>query len=144
MSVPEGTGSGAGPSLFASLRSFWSVLVAILHTRLDLVTAELEDAAVHWLKLIVTGLLCLLSLFGAFFFAMYFIIAFFWDNFEQRMWAIGCIFGVYFIAGAICFAIARHMIQSRPRLLAQTLAELRRDVEGLSKSMAPKQEETKP
>ena len=39
MSDPEGTGSGASPGLFASLRSFWSVLLAILYTRLDLVTA---------------------------------------------------------------------------------------------------------
>jgi len=144
MSVPEGTGSGASPSLFASLRSFWSVLVAILYTRLDLVTAELEDAATHGLKLILTGLLCALSLFGAFFFAMYFIIAVFWDDYAHRLIAIGTVFGVYFVAGAILFAIARNMILSRPRFLAQTLAELRRDVAGLSKSMAPKTEEPKP
>lgn len=143
MSVPEGSGPGSTPSLFASLRAFWSVLVAILYTRLDLVTAELEDAAIHGLKFILACLLCVLSLFGAFFFAMYFIIAMFWDT-EYRLYMIGGIFFVYFLAGAILFLIARHMIVSRPRFLAQTLAELRRDVEGLKKSMAPKPEEPKP
>ena len=57
MSVPEGTGAGtntsAAPSLFASLRSFWSVLLAVLYTRLDLVTAELQDEGIRALKLIV-------------------------------------------------------------------------------------------
>jgi uncharacterized membrane protein YqjE len=144
MSVPEGSGSGASPSLFASLRSFWSVVVAILYTRLDLVTAELEDEAVRGLKLILTGLLCVLSLFMAFFFATYFVIAVFWDNFEHRLWAIGGIFAIYFLAGAILFLVARHMILTRPRFLAQTLAELRRDAEGLSKSFAPTKEEPKP
>jgi uncharacterized membrane protein YqjE len=144
MSVPEGTGSGAGPSLFASLRSFWSVLVAILYTRLDLLTAELEDEGARALKFLVAGLIGILSLFAAFFFATYFIIAVFWDNYEARLIAIGSIFAVYFIAGAILFLIARNMIVSRPRFLAQTLAELRRDVEGLKKSMSPPKQETKP
>ena len=143
MSVPDGTGSGPTPSLFASLRSFWSVVVAILYTRLDLVTAELEDSAIYGLKFLLAALLCILSLFGAFFFAMYFLIAMFWDT-EYRLYMIGGIFFVYFGAGAVLFLIARHLIVSRPRFLSQTLTELRRDVEGLQKSMAPKPEETKP
>jgi uncharacterized membrane protein YqjE len=142
MSVPEGSGSGPSPSLFTSLRAFWSVLVAILYTRLDLVTTELEDAAIHGLKLVLAGLVCVLCLFGAFFFAMYFFIAMFWDT-EYRLFIIGGIFAIYFGAGAILFLIARNMILSRPRFLAQTLAELRRDVEGLRKPLAPKPEEPK-
>jgi uncharacterized membrane protein YqjE len=139
MSVPEGSGSGASPSLFASLRSFWNVVVAILYTRLDLVTAELEDEAVRGLKLILAGLLSVLSLFMAFFFAMYLLIAMFWDT-EYRLWVISGILGIYCLAGAILFLIARNMILTRPRFLAQTLAELRRDVDGLGKSFAANEE----
>jgi uncharacterized membrane protein YqjE len=143
MPAPEGNGPGTPPSLFASLRSFWSVLVAILYTRLDLVTAELEDSAIYGLKFLLAALVSILSLFAAFFFAMYFLIAMFWDT-EYRLYMIGGIFFVYLGAGAILFIIARNFIVSRPRFLSQTLTELRRDVEGLQKSMAPSKEETKP
>jgi uncharacterized membrane protein YqjE len=130
MPAPE----GSGPGLFASLRSFWGVVVAIIYTRLDLVTAELEDEAVRGLKLVLAGLLSVLSLFMAFFFAMYFLIAMFWDT-SYRLWVIGGIFGVYLLGGFILYAIARNMISTRPRFLSQTLSELKRDAESLSKAM---------
>ena len=88
MPVPQGAGPGESPSLFASLRSFWSVLVAILYTRLDLVTAELEDEAARAVKLVISGVICLLSFHTAFFFAMLFILAAFWDT-PYRLWVIG-------------------------------------------------------
>jgi len=143
MPAPEGTGSGASPGLYASLRSFWSVLVAILYTRLDLVTAELEDEAVRALKLIVAGIVSLLALFTAFFWAMFFLLALFWDT-EYRLAVLAGIFAIYFAIGIICFLVARNMILTRPKFLSQTLAELRRDVEGLRQAGAAKKEEAKP
>ena len=139
MSVPEGIGSGASPSLFASLRSFWSVLVAILYTRLDLATAELEDQGIRLLKLIAAGLVSLLSLFSAFFWATFLVLAFFWDT--HRLRALGVIFLIYFILGVVLLIVARNMILSRPKFLSQTLAELRRDVEGLRHAVATKKDE---
>jgi uncharacterized membrane protein YqjE len=103
MSVPEGIGSGASPGLFSSLRSFWSVLVAILYTRLDLVTSELEDEAIRALKLIAAGLVSLLCLLTAFFWAMFFLLALVWDT-PYRFWVLGGIFGIYFIAGVGLFS----------------------------------------
>jgi uncharacterized membrane protein YqjE len=143
MSVPDGTGSGAGPSLFASVRSFWSVLVAILYTRLDLVTAELEDEATRGLKLILFALVSVLCLFAAFFFAMFLIIAAAWGT-PYQYWVIGAIFGLYFIVGIVLFYVVWDMIKNRPRFLSQTLTELRRDVEGLNRAVHTKQDEAKP
>jgi len=139
MSVPEGIGSGASPGLFASLRSFWSVLLAILYTRLDLVTAELEDEAIRALKLLAAGLVGLLSLFTAFFWANFFVLAFFWDT--HRLRALGIIFLIYFIIGVSLLLVARKMVLSRPKFLSQTIAELRRDVEGLNRAIAAKKDE---
>jgi len=147
MSVPEGTGADrnptASPSLFASLRSFWSVLLAILYTRLDLVTAELEDEGIRALKLIVAGLISLLSMFMAFFFALFFILALFWDT-EYRLLVIGIIFAIYFIAGVILLLVARSILKNRPKFLSQTIAELRSDVEGLNRAIAAKKDEPEP
>jgi uncharacterized membrane protein YqjE len=143
MSVPEGTSSGPIPSLFASVRSFWSVIIAILYTRLDLVTAELEDEAHRGIKLILFGLISVLCLFMAFFFAMFFVLALFWDT-AYRLWVLGGIFGIYFVAGVGLLFVARDMILKRPRFLSQTLAELRRDVEGLTRAVASKKDEAQP
>jgi uncharacterized membrane protein YqjE len=143
MSVPEGTNSGPIPSLFASVRSFWSVIIAILYTRLDLVTAELEDEAHRGIKLILFGLVSVLCLFMAFFFAMFFVLALFWDT-AYRPWVLGGIFGIYFVAGVGLLFVARDMILKRPRFLSQTLAELRRDVEGLTRAVASKKDEAQP
>jgi len=143
MSVPEGTGSGTTPGLFASVRSFWSVLLAILYTRLDLVTAELEDEAIRAIKLIVAGLVSLLCLFTAFFWAMFLLLALFWDT-EYRLPVLGIIFGIYFVAGIGLLLVARNMILTRPKFLSQTIAELRRDVEGLRHAAAAKKDEANP
>lgn len=143
MSVPEGIGPGAGPGLFASLRSFWSVLLAILYTRLDLAGAELEDEAVRAVKLVVAGLVCVACFFTAIFWALFLLLALFWDT-AYRLWVLGGIFGLYLIAGIVLLLIARNMVLNRPRFLSQTIAELRRDVEGLNRAIAAKKDETKP
>ncbi len=143
MAGPEGTGSGTSPSLFASLRSFWSVLVAIVYTRLDLATSELEDEAHRAIKLVIFGLVSVLSLFMAFFFAMFFIIAMAWDT-DYQYWVIGGIFVIYLVAGIGLLFAARDLIVNRPRFLSQTLAELRRDVDGLNRAIAAKKDEAKP
>jgi uncharacterized membrane protein YqjE len=143
MPDPHGTGSGVSPSLFVSLRSFWSVLVAILYTRLDLVTAELEDEATRGIKLVMAGLVSLLCLFTAFFWAMFFLLALVWNT-PYVFWVLGGIFGFYFIVGIGLLLVARNMIRTRPKFLSQTIAELRRDVEGLNRAMAAKKDEVEP
>ncbi len=141
MSASEG--SGPSPSLFASLRSFWSVVVAILYTRLDLVTAELEDEATRGVKLLLAGVVGIIGFAFAFFFAMYFFIAMFWDT-SYRLLIIALIFGIYFLIGVVAIFIVRNMITSRPRFLSQTLAELKRDVDGPRSAVATHQHEPKP
>jgi uncharacterized membrane protein YqjE len=141
MPAPEGTGPAQNPSLFASLRSFWSVLLAILYTRLDLVTAELEDEAIRAVKVLLAGAIAFVSFSMAFFFAMFFVIAATWNG-PYRLWVIGGIFFIYLLIGFIGVLAARNMIFSRPRFLSQTIAELRRDVEGLNRSIASKKDES--
>ncbi len=86
---PQGSAGAenSGPSLFASLRSFWSVLLATLYTRLDLATVELQDQGTRVLKLVLLGLATVLALHTAFFFGMLWIIAYFWEG-PYRLWVI--------------------------------------------------------
>lgn len=139
MPASEGTGLGASPGLFESLRSFWSVLLAILYTRLDLATMELEEQVHLVARVLVAAIIAMIAFFFAFIIANVFIIALFWDG-PYRLLAIGLVFGFYFVVGAIGALAARNFIATRPKLFGQTIAELRRDVEGLSRAVAAKKE----
>lgn len=138
MSAPDGIGSGGSPSLFASLRSFWSVLLAILYTRLDLATAELEDETARGLRLVAAGLAALLCTAMTVFFILFFLVVTFWDD---RVLMLGSISVVCAVVSVVLILVTRNMILNRPKFLSQTIAELRRDVEGLRQAMAAKEEE---
>lgn len=138
MSVPGSVESGSNPTLFSSLRSFWSVLISIVYTRLDLLTVELEEEAKRAVQLLVVSAAAVLCASMAVFFLMFFLIALFW---EHRLIVLGIVFGFYVIASLGLFLAARIMIRKRPKFLSQTLAELRLDVEGLRPTV--KTEKTK-
>jgi len=142
MPESEGTGSGPNPGLFASLRSFWSVLLAILYTRLDLATAELQELATHGIKLVIAGAVALIAFACAFFFANFFLIALFWHT-EYRLWFIGGVIGIYFLVAIICALVVRNLVVNRPKFLGHTIAELRKDAEGLSKALTTEKPEAK-
>jgi uncharacterized membrane protein YqjE len=118
------------PSLFNSLRSFGAVLLATLCTRFDLATLELEEQAIFAAQLILAGLVCVLCLATAFFFLMVLIIVIFWA--ENKL-CVAIITGVYLLGAIIAGLIARNMLEHRPKLLEHTLAELRKDADGLRK-----------
>jgi uncharacterized membrane protein YqjE len=139
MAVPEGAGPDTPPGLFASLRSFWSVLLAIFYTRLDLVTAELEEEATKAIQLIVVSLAALICLAMTVFFLFFFLVVYFWDH---AAIALAIIFILCTFGTVLLTLVSRKMYQDRPKFLSQTLAELRRDVDGLRQSMKP--EEPKP
>ena len=127
---------GQDPGLLVSVRTFWRVLVSSLHTRLDLFLTELGEEAFRLMYLVLAGIIGVISLHGAFFFFMLWILAAFWDT-EYRLWVIGGIFLVYIAVAITCAVIARNMILSRPRFLGQTLEELKKDVAGLQTAIKP-------
>jgi uncharacterized membrane protein YqjE len=144
MADPQGGSAGpeSGPSLFASLRSFWSVLLAILYTRLDRGEVELQDQGIRVIKLLLAGFVAVVLLITAFFFFNFWIIAFFWSG-PYRLEVIGIIFAVYFFGGVIFIAVARNIAINWPGFLGQTIKELRKDVEGLQILVAKDKEVTK-
>ncbi len=135
-------GANPGPSLFGSVRTFWSVLLAILYTRLDLATAELQEQGIRVVKLLLAGVIAVAAFITAFFFFNFWIIAAVWST-PYRLVAIGVVFAVYFFAGVIAVALAGSMAKSWPGFLAHTIKELRRDVEGLNRLIAKDKEEGK-
>lgn len=140
MAAPENTGSGSSPDLFTSLRTFWGVIVAILYTRLDLATLELEEEATRAVHLVVMTMAALMAIVITIFFILFLIVAIFWDN--HRLLVLGLVSGFCAIGSAILVGIVKQMIRTRPKFLSQTLNELRKDVENFRPPV--KVEEPKP
>ena len=139
MPVSETPGSGQNPSLFSSLQSFWAVLIAILYTRLDLATVELEEIGTHTVQLIVVTLAALAAILMTVFFLLFFLVVTFW---EHAVFVLGAVTAVSLLISVSLVLAARALIRNRPKFLAQTLAELRRDVEGIRPDLT--QEPPKP
>jgi uncharacterized membrane protein YqjE len=122
------------PGLFSTVRNFIRVLVSTLHSRLDLLILELEDTAVRVAYLAISGVIGVLALHGAFFFAMLWLLAACWDT-PYRLWVIGGIFLVYLAVGIGFLVYAGRLIAGRSRFLEQTLTELKRDADQLQKAV---------
>ncbi len=137
MAVLGSHGSGESPSLFVSFRSFWGVLLAIVYTRIDLLTAELEDEAARTVKLLLVRLAAMASIGVTFFLTMFLLIASFWDT-AYLSFIMGLVVAICALASVIFIVVARNMVLNRPKFLSQTLTELRRDVEGLKPAPASK------
>jgi uncharacterized membrane protein YqjE len=112
------------------VRSFGATALATLCTRFDLVTVELEEQAIFAAQLVVSGLIAILCAATAFFFLMLLIVAIFW---AEKILVLSIILGVYLLGAVISGAIAFGMAMHRPKLLEQTLIELRKDVDGMRK-----------
>jgi uncharacterized membrane protein YqjE len=104
------------------------VVVAILYTRLDLVTLELEEEAARAVQLLAIIVAAVLCLGMTIFFLLCFLVVLSGSN---LLLVLGIISGACCIGTAVLIIVAKQMITNRPKFLSQTLAELRRDVEGL-------------
>jgi uncharacterized membrane protein YqjE len=126
----EKIGQPARPTgLFDIARSLLYTLVDLLHVRLDLVCAELEE---QWLRLKEMALLAVIAFFGAGFGVLclsLLIVAIFWDS--HRFLALGGLVVFYLGVTLIAVQAIRKKALSRPKFLSATLSELAKDYESL-------------
>ena len=128
MAQPEPDTQG-NPGFFDSLRRALATLIEIAHVRLELVGLEFEATVQHWLNLLLWSALALFSASLAILMLLLTVLIAFWDT--HRLLAAGLITGL--LAGTALGAIfvVRRRIRTHPRLLAATVAELRRDAAAL-------------
>ena len=115
--------------MFERLQRILLTLVTLAHTRLELATVELEEEARRLTGLVlwaVAGILC--AGFGVLLLALTIVIAF-WDG--HRLLASGLVTLVFFGVAAGAGLVVRRRLRDRPRLLAATIGELKRDARAL-------------
>lgn len=116
---------GESRGLLASLSTLAATLVAIVHTRLDLLSADVEEGRAHVLSLLVLALAALFFIGVGVVLAAILLVVVFWDT--HRLLALGSLAGLFLAAGVGAWAFALYKARTKPRLFAASLSELSKD-----------------
>ena len=103
-----------------------STLVDMLHTRLELVSVELEDELIRFSSYFIFSLIALFCAGVAVSLLIFLIIALFWD--EHRIAVLLTLIGVFGAASILIAAWLRKQFLNRPRLFEFSIAELKKDI----------------
>jgi len=126
---PTETAGGPVGRLFRSIRGLFATLLTMGHTRLELLTVELELEAQRLAVMVVLGIVALLGVgFGVIFAGMTVIVVF-WDT--HRILAAVFVTIAFLGTGVIAALRLAGRIRTKPKLLAGTLAELAADARRL-------------
>ena len=126
----RGRGAAEPPStrttgLGASLKRFGSSLIAVLHSRAELLSYELARERVSITRLLVLGVAALFFLSLGAITATIFVIVLFWDS--QRLVAIGFLAVLYLGIGGGIAVFAQREAGRAKRPFSATVEQLRKD-----------------
>jgi len=111
--------------LLNSLKNLAVTLIAIIHTRLELISTDLEEGRERFISLLAMAFVSLFSLcFGAVLLTILVVVVF-WDT--HRLLVLGSLTGLFLIVGAILGAVVVRRLRSMPRMFEASLAELIKD-----------------
>jgi uncharacterized membrane protein YqjE len=125
--------SGLTGGLFKSLSGFLATLVSVAHTRLQLLTTEVQEEVHRAAQLLVWAFVALFAALLALFLGALAVIFAFWDT--HRLLAAVIMTGVLLAVAVVAGLVLRAKIKSRPPLLDSTLAELAKDRDQLRKHL---------
>lgn len=111
--------------LFDSLSGLTSTVVAIIHTRLELFSNDLEEDQAHVLALLAQMLAALFLLGVGVVLAVILLVLAFWDT--HRLLVLGVLAGLFLTAGLVAGAVALYKARNKPKPFAASLAELYKD-----------------
>ena len=117
--------SGRATGLLESLRNLGKTFLAVLHTRLEIFASEIDEQGAVLARIAVLAAVAALCLGLAVILIVLFVAVLFWDT--NRLLAIGAMAAIFAAVGIIACLMLRSAIARRPKLLAATLAELRKD-----------------
>lgn len=111
--------------LFESIKALTSTLVAIVHTRLELLSTDLEEDRERLMSLVILSLIALFSLVIAVVLVTITIVIAFWDSY--RVLALASISGVFIIVGIATWLAAVRQAKKKPKIFVASLLELVKD-----------------
>jgi len=119
------TSNQPAEGLLTSLKNLTVTLIAIIHTRLELLSTDLEEGRERFISLLAMAFVSLFSLcFGAVLLTILIVVVF-WDT--HRLLVLGSLTGLFLLTGALLGALVIKRLKSMPRMFEASLAELIKD-----------------
>ena len=120
------------PGLLQSLRELIANVVALAHTRLELIATEIEQEIQGAVSVLVWALSALmLAGLGVVMLAIL-ILVIFWD--DHRILAASLLTAAFLVGAAIAASVTLTRIKKRPAFLSASIEELKRDRESLERA----------
>lgn len=129
MTNPSNGPSSQGRGLGASLQGLMATVLAIFHTRLELLVTELEEEKRRLLATVAWGAVGVLVGCFALAFAAVFITVLFWDS--HRLLVVGLMTLTFGLISAWAMHRVKVLVRESGQMLAATLAELDADRQAL-------------
>ncbi len=119
------SGDGPASNFLRAGQSLAASLIAVLQTRIELLSTEIEEEWLRIAALVMIGLAALFCAGMAIILLVALIVAAFWDSY--RLLAIGFLAGAFFMVGLVFWRSLLMRYQAKPRLFSASLDELRKD-----------------
>jgi uncharacterized membrane protein YqjE len=124
-STSDAAGRTKTTGIFQSLNNFVGTFISIAHTRLQLLTTELQEEVRQVAHLLVWAFIALFAAMMGLFLGALTVIFAFWDT--HRTLAALLMTGAFFVLAIAAALILRLTLNAKPPLLDATLAELAKD-----------------
>jgi uncharacterized membrane protein YqjE len=121
------------PGLLGSGRLVLAALIEIGQTRLELASTELEEERLRLTELLLYAVVALFCIGIGLVLALLLLVLVFWDG--PRVLVLAIETAVFLGTGLGLVAVFRHKARNKPRLLATTIDELRRDRDALRRGL---------
>ncbi len=117
--------SNNNDGLLGSLKRLTNTCIGIVHTRLELLSTDLEEGRERLISLLAMTFVALFCLcFGMVLLAIL-IVVLFWDT--HRLLVLSLLTGLFIVTGGMIGALAIRALKSMPRMFEASLAELVKD-----------------
>jgi len=117
--------SNNNDGLLGSLKRLTNTCIGIVHTRLELLSTDLEEGRERLISLLAMTFVALFCLcFGMVLLAIL-IVVLFWDT--HRLLVLSLLTGLFIFTGGVIGALAIRALKSMPRMFEASLAELVKD-----------------
>ena len=119
------------PGVLEAAKRMLATFIALVHTRLELFTTEIEEEIQRAASILLWGLVALF--FGSLTVLMIAvtILIVFWDS--NRVLAACLITGTFLVLTGLFALLARARLRAKPRFMAASIDELKRDREALER-----------
>jgi uncharacterized membrane protein YqjE len=126
--------SGSQPAqsegLFNSIRTMVGTLLAIVQTRAELLSTELEEERIRLTSMLAWSFVMLFCAgLGVIFVTLLFVVVL-WD--DHRLLAVGIPAAAFLLAAFVAARVVAAKAQAKPKLFSASLAELSKDRERLT------------